>query len=80
MPNGVMRLVPDDTRIPFMAFRNHAFAFSLLLSLASAMLFVAMDMNYGTDLRGGSSIEVQAKDPESARALRNPNYRGDVQP
>ncbi|GLS39997.1 protein translocase subunit SecDF [Mesorhizobium tianshanense] len=61
MPNGVMRLVPDDTRVPFMAFRKYAFTLSLLLSTASAALFFTVGMNYGIDFRGGSSIEVQAK-------------------
>ncbi len=65
IPNGVVRLVPDDTRISFMAFRKYAFALSLLLSLASAVLFFTVDMNYGIDFRGGSSVEVQAKVPEA---------------
>ncbi|RWO02881.1 protein translocase subunit SecDF [Mesorhizobium sp.] len=61
MPAGVMRLVPDDTRVPFMAFRRYAFTLSVLLSIASAVLFFTVGMNYGIDFRGGSSIEVQAK-------------------
>ncbi len=61
MPRGVVRLVPDDTRVSFMALRKYAFALSLVLSLASVALFVTVDMNYGIDFRGGSSIEVQAK-------------------
>ncbi|MGX9178992.1 protein translocase subunit SecDF [Mesorhizobium sp. BHbdii] len=61
MPSGVMRLVPDDTRVPFMAFRKYAFTLSFLLSIASAVLFFTVGMNYGIDFRGGSSIEVQAK-------------------
>ncbi|RWK54940.1 protein translocase subunit SecDF [Mesorhizobium sp.] len=61
MPAGVMRLVPDDTRVPFMAFRKYAFTLSVLLSIASAVLFFTVGMNYGIDFRGGSSIEVQAK-------------------
>ena len=65
MPRGVMRLVPDDTRISFMAVRKYAFTMSLILSLASAALFFTMDMNYGIDFRGGSSIEVQAKGGQS---------------
>jgi SecD/SecF fusion protein len=61
MPSGVVRLVPDDTRVPFMAFRKYAFTLSLLLSIASVALFFTVDMNYGIDFRGGSSIEVRAK-------------------
>ena len=65
MPRGVMRLVPDDTRISFMAVRKFAFTTSLVLSLASVALFFTVDMNYGIDFRGGSSIEVQAKGGQS---------------
>ncbi|WP_048645536.1 protein translocase subunit SecDF [Nitratireductor soli] len=65
MPNGVVRLVPDDTRVPFMALRKYAFTLSLLMSLASVALFFTVDMNYGIDFRGGSSIEVQAKAQQS---------------
>ncbi len=65
MPNGVVRLVPDDTRVPFMAVRNYAFGLSLLLAIASAALFFTVEMNYGIDFRGGSSIEVQAKGPQA---------------
>ena len=61
IPNGLFRLVPDVTNIPFMALRNYAFAFSIITSLATVGLFAALDMNYGIDFRGGSIIEVQAK-------------------
>ena len=56
-----MRLVPDVTNIPFMKFRNYAFGFSIITSLAALGLFAAINMNYGIDFKGGSLIEVQAK-------------------
>jgi SecD/SecF fusion protein len=65
MPNGVMRLVPDDTRFGFMALRKFAFGLSVALSLASVALFFTVNMNYGIDFSGGSSIEVQARGPEA---------------
>ena len=61
IPNGLFRLVPDVTTIPFMGLRNYAFAFSIITSLIAVGLFAAVDMNYGIDFRGGSIIEVQAK-------------------
>ena len=65
MPQGVVRLVPDDTTVPFMAFRKYAFTLSVALSLASVALFFTVEMNYGIDFRGGSSIEVQAKSQQA---------------
>ncbi|MGB8818679.1 MAG: protein translocase subunit SecDF [Rhizobiaceae bacterium] len=61
IPNGLFRLVPDVTTIPFMGMRNYAFAFSIITSIVALGLFAAVDMNYGIDFRGGSIIEVQAK-------------------
>ena len=83
MPNGVVRLVPDDTRVPFMAVRNYAFGLSLLLAIASTVSFLTVDMNYGIDFRGGSSIEVQAKgqqaDIGNIRELLSALQLGEVQ-
>ena len=56
-----VRFVPDVTNIPFMKFRNYAFAFSIITSLIALGLFAAINMNYGIDFKGGSLIEVQAK-------------------
>lgn len=62
MPNGLFRLVPDVTNIPFMKWRNWAFAISGALSIGAAATFFVKEMNYGIDFRGGSIIEVKAKD------------------
>ena len=64
MPQGIVKLVPDNTNIPFMAWRRYAFAFSIIISVISAALFMTVEMNYGIDFRGGSSIEVKAKQGE----------------
>ncbi|MGL4489942.1 MAG: protein translocase subunit SecD, partial [Rhizobiaceae bacterium] len=61
IPNGVVRLVPDITKIGFMRFRNAAFAFSIITSVIALGWFAYKDMNYGIDFRGGSIIELQAK-------------------
>jgi SecD/SecF fusion protein len=61
IPNGLFRLVPDVTTIPFMGLRNYAFAFSIITSIVTVGFFAALDMNYGIDFRGGSIIEIQAK-------------------
>lgn len=83
MPQGFVKLVPDDTKIPFMSWRRYAFAFSLAISIASMALFFIKDMNYGIDFLGGSSIEVKAiqgeGDAADIRARLGELNIGDVQ-
>ncbi len=72
IPNGLVRFVPDVTQIPFMKFRNWAFAFSVITSIGALLLFATISMNYGIDFKGGSLIEVQAKsDKADVADIRN---------
>ena len=57
----LLRLVPDDTRYPFMRWRRISFPFSALLSIIAVVLFFTVGLNFGIDFRGGTLIEVQAK-------------------
>jgi SecD/SecF fusion protein len=61
MPRAPVTFVPAGTKIPFMGIRRFTFSLSSVLSVAALVLFVAGDMNYGIDFKGGSLIEVQAK-------------------
>ena len=83
MPNGLVRLVPDVTSIPFMKWRNTAFFLSAALSLAAVGGFFIKEMNYGIDFKGGSIIEVKAKDGVAEvadlRAILSELNLGDVQ-
>lgn len=83
LPNGLIRLVPDDTKWPFMSWRRYAFALSAALSIAATILFFTIEMNYGIDFRGGTSIEVQSKsgaaDPADVRERLGQLNMGDVQ-
>jgi SecD/SecF fusion protein len=82
MPRGV-KIVPDDTNVPFMAWRKVAFAFSGITSVICVVLFMTVEMNYGIDFRGGSSIEVKALQSEGdagdIRARLGELNLGDVQ-
>ena len=61
MPQGFVTLIPHDTRIRFMKYRNLAFAFSAGASVLTVVLLFVVNMNLGIDFRGGSLIEVQAR-------------------
>lgn len=53
-----LRLVPDNTKINFMAARKVALAFSVLAIIGSIALFAVNSLNYGIDFEGGISVEV----------------------
>ena len=61
-PAGMVHYLPAKPTLPFVRLRNYAFALSVAVSIAAVASFATVDMNYGIDFRGGSSIEVMAKD------------------
>jgi preprotein translocase subunit SecF len=52
----LLKLVPDDTNIGFLKWRNIAFGISILLMLASIVLVTTRGLNYGVDFIGGQMI------------------------
>ena len=52
---------PHDLRLPFMKFKGAALAASIIAMLISVGMFMTKGMNYGVDFKGGSLIELQAK-------------------
>jgi SecD/SecF fusion protein len=61
-PAGLVHYLPLEPKIPFMKWRNVGFGISAVASLIALGSLFVMDFNYGIDFRGGSLIEVQAKD------------------
>jgi preprotein translocase subunit SecF len=66
-----LRLVPDDTKIPFMRGRIVGLATSAFLSIASVILFFHPGLNYGVDFKGGIAIEIQTPQPADFSVLRS---------
>src|SRR6516162_1452809 len=67
-PLIVIRRTP---KIDFMAWHKLGFAFSLLLTLSSIVLFSTIGLNYGIDFIGGTLIEVRVTSgPADLAAMR----------
>jgi preprotein translocase subunit SecF len=57
------RLIPDDTRIPFVRYRHWAYAFSSALVLLTLILLPTKGLNLGIDFQGGILIEAGMPGP-----------------
>jgi preprotein translocase subunit SecF len=68
-PLIVIRRTP---KIDFMAWHKFGFAFSLLLTLSSVVLFAVQGLNYGIDFRGGMLLQVRVTSgPADLAQMRN---------
>ncbi|WP_267381376.1 MULTISPECIES: protein translocase subunit SecF [unclassified Sphingomonas] len=67
----LLKLVPDDTNIDFVALRRMAFALTLALSIAAVALVFARGLNFGVDFAGGLMIEEKFPSPPSVDAVRS---------
>jgi preprotein translocase SecF subunit len=65
------RLIPDDTRIPFVRYRYWAYAFSGALVLLTLILLPTKGLNLGIDFQGGILIEVGMPGPADLAAMRS---------
>lgn len=60
-------LVPEGTKVNFMAFRQMALMLSIVAMVLSVGLFLAKGLNYGIDFIGGTIIEIRT--PEKVADL-----------
>jgi len=78
-----IRLIPDDTKVPFMRYARWGFPASLVAMAASLILFFVVGLNLGIDFKGGTLIEVQSKtavaDLAKIRSELQPLGLGDVE-
>lgn len=76
-----LRLVPDNTNINFFGYAKVTFGGSVVLLVASVVLFFAMGLNFGIDFKGGTTIRTDstsAVDVGAYRAAVTPLGLGDV--
>ena len=83
LPKRWIALVPEETRLRFMQFRKLSFPVSAAAIVLSVVMFVAVNLNYGIDFRGGSMLEYKAKagvaDIADIRSRLSDLNLGDVQ-
>ncbi|MEM9170708.1 MAG: protein translocase subunit SecF [Pseudomonadota bacterium] len=59
----LLKLVPDETKVPFVRFRMIAAALSVVLVVGSIAALATLGLNFGVDFRGGITIEVADDQP-----------------
>jgi preprotein translocase subunit SecF len=67
----LLKLVPDNTNVDFLRWRNVALAVSTLLIAASIALLWFKGLNYGVDFEGGQMSRVVFQQPPNLDELRN---------
>jgi len=65
-----LKLVPDNTNIPFLKYRVPAMAFSLALIIGSLVLVAVNGFNLGIDFVGGQMVRVSFAQPVNLEQLR----------
>jgi preprotein translocase subunit SecD len=75
---GIMRIVPDDTNIGFVAMRKWAFALTALLTVLAVGAVGAKHLNLGVDFVGGLMIEAKFDQPPHLDKVRASIERLDV--
>jgi preprotein translocase subunit SecF len=66
----LLKLVPDNTNIGFLRWRNVAMAISVISILISAALVMTRGLNFGIDFEGGQVVRVEFRQPPNIDQLR----------
>jgi preprotein translocase SecF subunit len=66
-----IRLIPDDTKFPFMRLSRFGFFFSGILCSLSILAFVFIGLSYGIDFKGGTVLTIRTEQPANIDSLRN---------
>ena len=67
----LLKLIPDNTNLDFMRWRNLALILSIIVTAASIALVFTRGLNLGVDFVGGQMIRVTFQQPPRLDELRN---------
>jgi preprotein translocase subunit SecF len=67
----LLKLVPDNTNLDFMRWRNLALILSIIATAASIALVTTRGLNWGVDFVGGQSVRVTFSQPPNLDRLRS---------
>ncbi len=65
-----LKLVPADTKVPFVEYRHIAIGFSTLVVIAAIVVVILKGFNFGIDFKGGTVIEVETAEVADLTDLR----------
>src|SRR5829696_4410139 len=66
----LLKLIPDNTNLDFMGWRNLALVLSILVTIASIALVFTRGLNLGVDFVGGQMVRVTFSQPPNLDDLR----------
>lgn len=66
-----LKLVPADTKVPFMQFARVAIMVSGVAVVAAAAMFIMLGLNLGIDFRGGTLLHIKTPGPANISQLRD---------
>jgi preprotein translocase subunit SecF len=67
----LLKLIPDNTNVDFMRWRNVALMFSLVLTMSSLVLVGVRGLNLGVDFVGGQMVRTTFAQPVDVEQLRS---------
>ena len=78
---SLVRILPQEPRVPFINARMIAGALSILAIIASIILFTTRGLNYGIDFTGGTVLEIgsvtqELDDAKIRSAIAELGYEG----
>src|SRR3954468_18267339 len=65
-----LRFIPETAGIHFMRAARYGFVGSLILIVATILIYFAIGLNFGIDFRGGTLMEIRTQGPADLTALR----------